>query len=282
MKGLALKPDGTQRGIDVKFDIGIVLDRSLPYVPESRRKEGYRGGTSLVEYIDTVDIPSWVGFIGAFRRTVMELKQDQRFKHITGRNIFPRLRIAYMGLVWRELSIDLVAAGLRQREFGRKISSTGCVEMDSPAVLSQAMTRYHKFLRLMKGRKDERALSLVPTLDIDLCWHTHQLFPVKYREWCFKYIGRGINHDDTIGTNDLCEGIRATGSLWFEEYKEPYTTDNLLKGYFGFKRVFFGIILPPYGIYVLYQAYTLNRCCTGTILYCLFDLLINLRCQTAC
>jgi hypothetical protein len=33
----------------------------------------------------------------------------------------------------------------------------------------------------------------VPTLDIDLVWHTHQLMPEKYRANCSAYVGRFID-----------------------------------------------------------------------------------------
>jgi hypothetical protein len=33
----------------------------------------------------------------------------------------------------------------------------------------------------------------VPTLDIDLVWHTHQLMPTKYQQDCESYVGRFID-----------------------------------------------------------------------------------------
>lgn len=33
----------------------------------------------------------------------------------------------------------------------------------------------------------------VPTLDIDLAWHTHQLTAVTYKRDCMTYIGRYID-----------------------------------------------------------------------------------------
>lgn len=37
----------------------------------------------------------------------------------------------------------------------------------------------------------------VPTLDIDLAWHTHQLMGNRYQEDCMKYIGRYV--DQSVG-----------------------------------------------------------------------------------
>ena len=33
----------------------------------------------------------------------------------------------------------------------------------------------------------------VPTLDIDLAWHTHQLMGKKYNDDCMAYIGRFVD-----------------------------------------------------------------------------------------
>jgi Glycine-rich domain-containing protein-like len=130
-------------------------------------------GTSLTNYIKnpTEDV-SWLGFRRAFVDTLSELKSCRKFKDINSRNIFPRLRVAYMGIIWRDLSIDLVAASLRQREFAIKITGDECHALDSPAGLSTAITRYLKFLHLLKNKDPsvpQKNRHLVPTLDIDLC-----------------------------------------------------------------------------------------------------------------
>jgi hypothetical protein len=33
----------------------------------------------------------------------------------------------------------------------------------------------------------------VPTLDIDLVWHTHQLNSLQYERDCFEYVGRFVD-----------------------------------------------------------------------------------------
>jgi hypothetical protein len=37
------------------------------------------------------------------------------------------------------------------------------------------------------------ATFFVPTLDIDLVWHTHQLISAKYQSDCTTYVGRFID-----------------------------------------------------------------------------------------
>jgi hypothetical protein len=103
----------------------------------------------------------------------------------------------------------------------------------------------------------------VPTLDIDLCWHTHQLSPRPYREWCVENLGRGINHDDTIGKSNLKDGLRFTSISWLEAYKEPYTTDDLKKEYVTTGRKVAGVLFPLYGLHVMAKAKRLEQAQTG-------------------
>lgn len=223
-------------------------------------------GTTLTNYIkNAIQDPSWKDFFHAFRETLSELKAAQKFKDINRRNIFARLRTAYMGIIWRDLSIDLVAASLRQREFARKITSEECHGIDSPFALSKATTRYHKFLLLLKRSENPLKTSphLVPTLDIDLCWHTHQLFPLSYQGWCLTHLGRAINHDDTIKKTNLTAGLRLTSLAWLEAYREPYTTDDMKKAYLTTGRKLAGIIFPQYGLHVLSKGRKLDQARTG-------------------
>lgn len=78
--------------------------------------------------------------------------------------------------------------------------------------------RYVKFMNLMRIQGN----MIVPTLDIDLVWHTHQLSSKVYEEWCIMSIGRAINHDDTIDAPELTNGLDHTKQLWAQAYQEDY------------------------------------------------------------
>lgn len=47
---------------------------------------------------------------------------------------------------------------------------------------------------------------IVPCYDIDLIWHTHQLYPLAYKSDMEKLYGKIFNHDDSV--NDRSEGSR--------------------------------------------------------------------------
>jgi hypothetical protein len=147
-----------------------------------------------------------------------------------------------MGILWHDISIDLVAAALRQREFATKITSAELASLDTPLALFKATTRYHKFLLLMRRKKEGKRVPLVPTLDIDLCWHTHQLSTGEYRKWCVEHLGLAINHDDTVGKESLDNGLRETSAAWYDAYRETYSTENVseskVKGLFSGNGIF--------------------------------------------
>ena len=100
------------------------------------------------------------------------------------------------------LSMDLVKGMYRQLAFVNKV----CNNFDywnSREVLELSIERYEKFVHLMKVHPRK---TLVPTMDIDLVWHTHQTDPVNYCQYTSAVLGRVLNHDDTIGSEDLKKG----------------------------------------------------------------------------
>jgi len=236
--------------------------------------------TNLAIYIKT-DNPSWEGFIPSFRKTAIELRSVRLMRALSRTNIFASIRSGYMGILWQDLSIDLVAASLRQREFAKRITGSECSGIDTPFALFKANTRYHKFLLLMNRKTaSKKNINLVPTLDIDLCWHTHQLVPVPYRNWCIEHLGTAINHDDTIGRGDLNIGLRETSLAWYDTYREPYTTDDLRQTYFSTGRKVTGVLFPPYGLYMLRKGQKLNQARLGT--FPLFSINCSCRKRSDC
>ena len=237
-----------------KQDLTFILETVLTHAerPASR--------PHLSLYVNTVSVktPTWKDILSSFKKTTTELKAARILRILSRPNIFKSLEIAYRGILWRELSIDLVAASLRQRGFADKIIECG---VDNSLALSKATTRYHKFLVLMSrnSRLDKKKIAFVPTLDIDLCWHTFQLFAVSYRDWCIKHLGIAVNHDDTVGKDKLDVGLRETSLAWFNAYRESYSTDDLCQKYFSKGRTTAGVLFPPYGIFIRKKGQKLSR-----------------------
>lgn len=123
-------------------------------------------------------------------------------------------------------SLDLVAAMLRQGTFIDKMVHMGWTRpgrwehADTLAPLVRSVARYHAFLDLtyVNGWS-----LLVPTLDIDLSWHTHQLKGRSYREDTLRILGRILNHDDSIDAGVISSRYDQTAKLWRERFGVPYS-----------------------------------------------------------
>ena len=67
---------------------------------------------------------------------------------------------------------------------------------------------------------------LVPTYDIDLIWHAHQLNPEAYNKDLTQILGKVLNHDDSDSDrtpgHKLQHGFTQTCKLWFETYGSIY------------------------------------------------------------
>ncbi|KAL5356669.1 hypothetical protein BJX96DRAFT_187394 [Aspergillus floccosus] len=83
----------------------------------------------------------------------------------------------------------------------------------------RAVDRYGKFVQLFKLYPDT---ILVPTLDVDLVWHTHQCSAALYQEYMIAHTGRFIRHDDRFGQNVLDTGFDTTQEVFFASFGERY------------------------------------------------------------
>ncbi|PYH80431.1 hypothetical protein BO82DRAFT_355600 [Aspergillus uvarum CBS 121591] len=116
--------------------------------------------------------------------------------------------------------IPLVDNILRQAIFIDKMH--GFLWIRSPALhgtLTRALARYERFVALFRLHP---GTTLVPTLDVDLVWHTHLCSAVMYEESILERTGRYINHDDKLGGEILTGGFDATGKLYEAATGEPY------------------------------------------------------------
>jgi len=93
-------------------------------------------------------------------------------------------------------SLDLVGAVVRQGSFIEKMHAIDWIH--SPActsTMTRLLTEYTRYIGLIARYPTQVA---VPTLDVDLAWHTHQLSPASYYASSISQTGKFINHDDKI------------------------------------------------------------------------------------
>ena len=97
--------------------------------------------------------------------------------------------------------------------------------LHSPALLStmnRLIERYRRFVDLIA----ENPYVCIPTLDIDLAWHTHQLHPRSYYIYTEKITTKLVDHDDKIEEGVLSDAFAKTSNLYQARYGEPYSECN--------------------------------------------------------
>ncbi|KAI4121903.1 MAG: hypothetical protein LQ347_006705, partial [Umbilicaria vellea] len=118
-------------------------------------------------------------------------------------------------------SLDLVGAVIRQGSFTEKMHSINWIH--SPAVTStmdRLITKYQRYIEIIALNPHQVA---VPTLDLDLAWHTHQLSPKSYYNYTVSKTQKFIDHDDKIDENQLSNAFEWTSKTYQKLYNELYS-----------------------------------------------------------
>lgn len=128
------------------------------------------------------------------------------------------LTVSKLFVIWE----DLVGAVLRQERFTEKMLDIDWLHNPMlKKTLAEAIIRYLRYLNLLT--RNDHTRMLVPTLDIDLIWHTHQLLPFYYYQECMNLpMGGMIDHDDKVEELRLDLGFKETAGLYYLKFKEPY------------------------------------------------------------
>ncbi|MBA0760976.1 hypothetical protein Gotri_023685 [Gossypium trilobum] len=119
---------------------------------------------------------------------------------------------------------DLVSAVKRQSPFFYQVSRA---HMNNNIFIEEAVARYKGFLHLIKrNRENSTKRFCVPTYDIDLIWHTHQLHPVSYCKDLNTVLGKILEHDDTDSDRTkgkkLDVGFSGTTKQWEDTFGKRY------------------------------------------------------------
>ncbi|KAG0152161.1 hypothetical protein CROQUDRAFT_650240 [Cronartium quercuum f. sp. fusiforme G11] len=125
-------------------------------------------------------------------------------------------------------SIDLVGAVIRQSSFINKMVTLRFTEisesLDGQSTLDRCILRYQAFLELMSN---DSKMFFVPTLDIDLAWHTHQLSRgAKYCQDTIDIVGRLVDHNDDVDEGHLTDSFSKTAQAWKAKYGVSYSGCN--------------------------------------------------------
>ncbi|KAL8408363.1 hypothetical protein RB594_006972 [Gaeumannomyces avenae] len=129
-----------------------------------------------------------------------------------------------MRAYWHNFSpfaLDLVGAVTRQSIFTAKMAQLDWLR--SPAArgtMERLVKKYGRFFAIMAQFPDRVA---VPTLDVDLAWHTHQLSPSAYYAYSVRTTKKFVDHDDKIDESKLSTAFSWTSSIYQWKYNEVYS-----------------------------------------------------------
>ena len=129
-----------------------------------------------------------------------------------------------MSRYWDNTSIfalELGGAVIRQSVFVDKMHRIDWLH--SPAArqtMNRLLNKYTRFIEIIATFPLESA---VPTLDVDLGWHTHQLSPKPYFDFTLSKCRKLIGHDDKMDEDDLSKGFEWTCKTYETLYQEVYS-----------------------------------------------------------
>ncbi|KAI9712799.1 MAG: hypothetical protein M1820_001421 [Bogoriella megaspora] len=118
-------------------------------------------------------------------------------------------------------ALDLVGAVTRQGSFVDKMFRIDWLHSPSlTSTMERSILKYERFFQLMRNHPTKIC---VPTLDVDLAWHTHQLNPQSYHAYSRHQTMKLIDHDDKIDEHDLSHAFEWTSKTYQKTYGEVYS-----------------------------------------------------------
>ena len=161
------------------------------------------------------------------------IKDKNLVKHVNGKSgvqtgyLKSQERLAIrkmMSRYWENSSVfalELGGAVIRQSVFVDKMY--GLDWLHSPAAketMKRLLLKYQRFIQIMATYPLHVA---VPTLDVDLGWHTHQLSPRPYYNYTMAKCKKFIDHDDKMAEDQLNEGFEWTSKTYQKLFQDVYS-----------------------------------------------------------
>jgi len=117
--------------------------------------------------------------------------------------------------------LDLVGAVIRQGSFIEKMHSIDWIHSPAlTATMQRLIGKYDRYFAILAKHPNQVA---VPTLDVDLAWHTHQLSPREYYDFSVRMTNIFIDHDDKIDENKLSDAFEWTSKTYQTMFDEVYS-----------------------------------------------------------
>ncbi|GKZ34995.1 hypothetical protein AbraIFM66950_005434 [Aspergillus brasiliensis] len=153
-------------------------------------------------------------------RRVLQMAHDSRFAKVRPIRAEKLCIRRMMSRYWDNsspFSLDLQGAVIRQGKFVQQMDRINWIRSPTlHATIKRLVEKYRVFFKLMADNPRHMA---VPTLDVDLAWHTHQLSPMQYYDYSTSSASsplRFIDHNDKVDELELTIGFEWTCKAYRE------------------------------------------------------------------
>ncbi|KAL6406762.1 hypothetical protein AUP68_09567 [Ilyonectria robusta] len=117
-------------------------------------------------------------------------------------------------------SIDLCGCVMRQGVFTNKMFKIDWLHTSTAReTMLKLISKYERFIEIIATHPNK---VVVPTLDIDLAWHTHQLSPQVYFNFTVNKTSSFIDHNDKVDEDQLAISFEWMSKIYQETYGEDY------------------------------------------------------------
>ncbi|KAI3555064.1 hypothetical protein CABS01_11525 [Colletotrichum abscissum] len=121
-------------------------------------------------------------------------------------------------------SIDLVGCVMRQATFTEKMCKLNWLHFPTARdIMGKLLEKYARFVEIIAIASSTEDKVAVPTLDVDLAWHTHQLSPQSYFVFTLAKTGAFVDHNDKVDEDRLSTAFEWTSKTYQEKYGEIYS-----------------------------------------------------------
>ncbi|KAH8596636.1 hypothetical protein B0O99DRAFT_685632 [Bisporella sp. PMI_857] len=178
----------------------------------------------------SVNNPSMNDVRGLIEQAILNRSVIKKLNNLTVRDAgvlqrAERLSIRkMMSRYWENTSIfalELGGAVIRQNIFVDKMHNLDWLH--SPAArntMDRLLEKYSRFITIIA---ENPKCTAVPTLDVDLAWHTHQLSPAAYYGYTIQQCDKFIDHDDKIEEDALSTAFEWTSKIYEKMFQQVYS-----------------------------------------------------------
>ncbi|KAK1638610.1 hypothetical protein BDP81DRAFT_392061 [Colletotrichum phormii] len=90
-------------------------------------------------------------------------------------------------------------------------------------IMAKLLNKYARFVEIIAIASSTEDKGSVPTLDVDLAWHTHQLSPQSYFDFPLAKTGTFLDHNDKVDEDKLSTAFEWTSKTYQEKHGEIYS-----------------------------------------------------------